>query len=127
MKKYYWTILLLFISGCGPQYSTTYSYVRPTTEHGQSCIFQCENSRLQCSQNEDLKLENCESREREERLSYDLCVEKNGQKKCSSPSMRFCYRNNSICKESYNQCYSSCGGTVTSNTVCVSNCDKIKK
>ncbi len=132
MKKnalilFYLIAITILLSACGPQYSTTYSYIRPATGQGQSCAFQCENSRLQCRQNEELKYENCQSKNHTRQLSYDLCVEKNGKKKCSYPTTSFCNKAYKQCKAAYNQCYTTCGGKVNSKTECVANCDKIKK
>lgn len=132
VNKYAAVLVAALVSGCGPQYKTEYSYVRPTTPEGQSCVFQCQNSELLCNQNLNLKVESCESRASASQLTYDLCVKNNEGKSaedkaaCSFPTYEFCGNerdNHQSCKITYNQCYANCGGEVSSETICTANCD----
>jgi hypothetical protein len=116
--------VMVVLIGCSPRYSTNYTYVRPATEQGQLCASQCDAARLQCLQNEQLKKQNCETEKRLKRAEYDLCVEKNGAKKCTYPMAVFCGADKKSCLQSYNICYANCGGVVTGERVCVSNCDQ---
>ncbi len=124
MKIYFVTVLvlLLFISGCGPIYETTSTYVKPDNSEGVACTFQCENSRLRCEQNLELKRQNCNANDRIAELEYQQCVDKKGKKKCDR-SWVFCEINTASCKATYNQCYTSCGGEVTTKTICVEGCE----
>ena len=115
--------LLLTLTACGPVYETRSSYTRPDSPEGVACTFQCENSRLSCRQNQDLKQQNCDANNRIAKLEYQQCVAKHGKDKCEE-DFTFCDIGNNSCKETYNQCYRTCGGDVITRTVCVEDCDE---
>lgn len=121
-------IAATLLTGCGPHYVTNYTYVKPDTPEGQACAFQCENAKLQCQHNEELKEMRCKDNEERNRREYDICInDKNKKKKdCTLPLTQWCKTNDKRCTASYNSCYVNCGGLVNSETVCVSNCDKTK-
>lgn len=114
---------LLFCSGCGPVYDTRYSFIPPTDPVGRSCIFQCENSRMQCNQIEELTKMNCEQRARQEQQACQWRMEMRGEKEhwydCTAES---CSTDTEQCDSMYRSCYESCGGRVEAQTVCVMNC-----
>lgn len=116
-------LLLIILSGCGPVYETKSSYTRPNSPEGVACTFQCENSRLSCSHNQDLKLQNCEANNRFAKFEYQQCISKNGKDKCDEV-FHLCDVDNNSCKATYNKCYESCGGDVITRTVCVEDCDE---
>lgn len=122
LKKYALLIFSLILTGCGPVYETQYTYVRPENPEGVTCIFQCENTRMQCVQSEQLKRQNCEANNRIERLEYERCVSKKGKDKCFE-YWTFCESNEASCTVLYNQCYHSCGGQVQATRVCVYDCN----
>lgn len=105
----------LLMAGCGPIYSTQYVFDPPTSPQGQSCIFQCENSKMQCEQLQDLRTENCEERSEAE---YYRCKNRD-EKHCYR---QYCSTDYTRCEENYRRCYQSCGGSVRAEKVCVGFC-----
>lgn len=137
MKTVYRLFILfvsLIMSACGPVYQTDYTFTPPTTESGQMCVFQCDNSKLQCGQLEEMKYQNCLDRadreyyncENNKRYGYN----KNGEWVCQDNCYCFrssCSVNEAICDDRYRMCYQTCGGKVQSRTYCVSNCENVPK
>ena len=128
--KIFWVACLTgLLGGCGPQFVTKYSYEPPSTAEGRICAMQCENSRAQCVQLVDMERQNCEIREQQRRLAYDLCVSQSNKKAKETGcymQYEFCgggWEARERCTAPYNSCYAVCGGQVSSQTVCVSNCD----
>ncbi len=115
-------LLALLITGCGPVYETQYSYRKPPTQEGIACTFQCENLHLQCTHNKELRQQNCETNNRIMQLEYEQCVANKGEDKCSRDS-NSCEIDLDSCKDTYNRCYTSCGGSVSSRVICVEDCD----
>ncbi len=126
-------MLMVFTFSCGPQYKTVHSLTPPSTERGRSCIFQCENAKLQCVQNERLSQQNCnlqaelvyQNCQTKAQTAYDACVA-GGSTSCFKGICikKNCPLNTVSCDDSYRSCYSVCGGTVTSETICVLNCNE---
>lgn len=126
MRKYFLLALPVLLSACGPVYETSYSFIPPTKESGQTCVFQCEMTRNQCFQLEEMKEQNCEMQSKYE---YDRCqrdLEARGKKEkwydCSYDS---CSADTERCESLYRSCYSACGGTVQTHRVCTMFCDKV--
>ena len=124
----------LFILACGPVYQTDYSFIPPTTEHGQMCVFQCDNSKIQCEQLEEMRYQNCLDRADRDYHSCEMTkrygYNKNGEWVCQENCYCFrssCSLDESKCHERYRACYQTCGGKVESRTYCVSNCEKIQQ
>lgn len=127
-------LLFLTFASCSPVFKTVYSYTPPTNDKGRSCVFQCENSKLQCEQLEDMRNERCQLQADRD---YDRCESRkrytyksNGKSECIENC--FCYRqsctvNYENCENRYRACYKICGGKVDSETVCVSNCEKLNQ
>lgn len=116
--------VLLPLSGCGPIYDTRYSYSPPHDPQGQSCIFQCENMKMQCEQLEMMKAENCNNRNR---IEQDRCrdnIRRQGREPKSSECSFYasCTTDTERCDAQYRICYQNCGGKVYSEEVCVFNC-----
>ncbi len=116
--------LLLFVSGCGPIYDTRYYYTPPQDPGAQSCIFQCENMKMQCEQLEMMKVENCNQRAR---MDQDRCrenIRRQGREPKSDECNYFssCSPDNERCDAQYRICYQNCGGKVHAEEVCVFNC-----
>ncbi|MFN8392204.1 MAG: hypothetical protein U0136_18070 [Bdellovibrionota bacterium] len=118
---------LLAAVGCGPVYDTQYQFVPPENASGRSCIFQCENSRQQCRQLEDYRVEDCErhSDYEKDRCEEDLYRRKGRDPKWYECTGESCTADYDRCDETYRSCYQSCGGEVHAETRCVANCDKI--
>ena len=122
-------LMVSFLTACGPVYRTEYTFKPPRTATGRNCAFQCETSRGQCRQIEDLRVDRCEDNSRrevqdcEDRLRWD----KNRDSKWYECTGDSCTADYDRCDELYRSCYQSCGGNVTSQTVCVANCEKARE
>ena len=100
---------------CGPAYRTQTDYYPPADANGRASVSQCEVTRMQCEQLEDMKARECQ-RKADER--YDACVAGQG---------KYCYRETCSvdagrCKTQYDRCFVLAGGRLESNTVCVARC-----
>jgi hypothetical protein len=107
---------LLFLSACE---TIHYEYTPPATENGRQCAVQCASVREMCRSNENqlaaYKQQSCEQRSDS---AYYVCMSttthnKKLQEKCHE-KRDYCseYANTSHCDDEYNQCFSTCGGTV---------------
>ncbi len=97
-------------------------YIPPLTPEGKTCVYQCEFSKIQCEELEELKQEVCEEKEE---LKYERCsLDEDKDKYCSNESWK-CSANHTRCETMYRACYQACGGTVESETTCVRNCDEL--
>lgn len=110
-------LAVLTCAACAPRFRTFYTHSPPDDDKGKSCVFQCENTKLQCEMLEDTKEQNCEMREQ---MDYD---------KCRSNPKNYCYKKScgndkERCDSQYDSCFQVCGGKITSETRCVANCDK---
>lgn len=56
-------------------------------------------------------------------LEYEQCVTNKGKDKCYEDSY-YCDIDLGTCKDIYNRCYTTCGGSVSSRVVCVEDCDE---
>ena len=115
------------LTSCGPQFQTNYTYYPPESPSGQTCIFQCQNGKLQCQQLRDMEYERCIDRaDREYYRCQDMNLDLPDKKK------EYCYRaycndaDYERCEAGYRSCYQACGGRVESETVCVSGCEQQK-
>lgn len=124
----------LLLVACGPIYETQYDFLPPTSAEGRLCTSQCNNISDLCRQNCDLKDDRCiaEARERgayeyeryvRDRQSQKLPIEKKLEDFTYTGG---CYQASSCkaeCDTSYRQCFTGCGGTVNSRTVCTAFCN----
>ena len=120
--------LTLSSVGCGPMYETRYSFTPPKSANGRTCIFQCDNSRMQCRNFEEMHKSNCEMRGQleEQRCENDIRYREGREPKWYECSTSSCSADYDRCDEIYRGCYQMCGGEVRSETVCVANCDQIQ-
>ncbi|MCB0323833.1 MAG: hypothetical protein KDD69_09680 [Bdellovibrionales bacterium] len=133
VRRYCVPLLVLLSTGCSPVYQTDYTFTPPESSEGRACVFQCENTKLQCQQLQqsrydlclqraELAYQNCEAR-KIYRYDYDK-----GEAKCVENC--FCYREScsvdtTSCDAQHRACYQTCGGGVSSRTYCVSNCEEV--
>jgi hypothetical protein len=122
-----------FLSACGPIYETVYDYAPPASPEGRICAAQCTPTSSLCRENCDLREQRCvsEARERGAR-DYERYVRQRQRNdepiKKSVSDFTYdggCYTSSSCrsdCTISYNQCFTVCGGTVTSRRVCSAFC-----
>ena len=130
MQRPYFNSLLIvlgifFFVACGPVYETRYSLVPPESATGRACIFQCETSQSQCEQIQDLEKDRCEDQSQRDQEQCEWEYRRQGKKpkwyECGSTS---CTSDYTQCEERFRRCYQTCGGTVSSENVCVYGCDQ---
>lgn len=127
------TVSILFLSGCGPIYSTQYNFTPPQTSEGKICANECLDKKNACFNVCEIKQEECRkinARKAEtDYLQYlaitalqDKPIEK--EKKdfinYSGCSSRYC---SNRCPSTHRLCHSNCGGQVRESTICTSFCD----
>ncbi|NDC39414.1 MAG: hypothetical protein EBZ48_15480 [Proteobacteria bacterium] len=115
------------LSGCGPMYNTSYSYTPPRSPEGRACTFQCNQIQIQCQQLEDMNRSRCQQdAQREQReCEWNIRITEGRKPKWYECGGDSCSVDYARCEQTYRACYQSCGGTVTAETRCVANCDKI--
>ena len=118
---------VLLLGACGPIYDTQYRFTPPESGQGVSCIYQCENSKLQCRQLEEYRADDCTRRAQYEaqRCEADIWRQKGRAPKWYECGSSSCSPEYDRCETQYRSCYQSCGGRVDAQTVCVANCDQI--
>ncbi|NOT83782.1 MAG: hypothetical protein HOP02_03165 [Methylococcaceae bacterium] len=126
-------LLVILIQACAnPKYQTFYNYDPPTTAEGRACTFQCENTKMQCEQVDQMRLANCQDRAE---LNFQRCTDRAQAEydRCKASGQKYCIadycreetcNNNGQCENQYRRCFSICGGKVTSETRCVANCER---
>ncbi|MEY3220842.1 MAG: hypothetical protein RIT27_2199 [Pseudomonadota bacterium] len=144
MKNY---LLLFLISGllvaCGPVYETKTNYINPTTDQGKNCALQCEGIRVDCQQTCDENYRNCTNNIRAiQKTEYlqaknhflekkNLCKGKEKDKDCQNLKEPYlntyvseseCQKNCN-CQTNFDRCFGLCGGQITRETKCVSDCE----
>lgn len=116
---------LLTAVGCGPVYETQYTLTPPESAEGRACTFQCENSKSQCEQLEEIKQERCEERAQLERERCEWDFRRRGKEPkwydCGGSS---CSSETERCETQYRRCFELCGGKVTATNVCVYGCQQ---
>lgn len=138
MKKLFCTLPLLLVAvfsllltSCGPIYSTTYTYVPPKTKHGQRCANRCLEQKSTCTTNCNMVHQAC-------RMEADAVAQPayqdylRAQRKAGQAPVRRLsdfadYGNcggDCGCGDTYNQCFTNCGGKIIPHTVCTAFCDK---
>lgn len=120
-------ICAVTFAGCGPVYDTQYQFTPPENESGRTCVFQCETSKEQCQQIQEMRAESCEDRAEYE---YERCVDRIYRRKGREPKWHECSKETCSadvdrCENTYRNCYQACGGKVRAETVCVANCDQV--
>jgi len=89
-----------FLAACGgPNHK--YYLTPPSTLEGQSCIAQCKTVKLECEQQSEKEIVQCE------REASRYCA---GRTPCTNRPV--CALESQNCKGDYLRCYRDCGGTV---------------
>ncbi len=123
---------LLFLTACGPVYTTEYQMVPPKSQSGQMCAsncilaaqnckLACENSSLQCQQGERYRAENEYLKYKNERIKAGKEVKR------SENSFYSSYRCDTDdcdarCDDMMHACYTTCGGQIIPHTYCSAFC-----
>ena len=126
--------LTWLLTACGPIYQTTYSYTAPDNLVTGACIQACGDTWDDCHDRANLEVSNCESsakrdaeknfqeykRERErknKKLDRDIGFFNNGS--CNTVKSDLDRK----CRSRYDNCFTSCGGTITTIKECILFCD----
>lgn len=124
------------LAGCGPSYSTKYSFTPPPTPEGRMCAMQCLNTQSMCQQSCKSSRQSCEStaRLRAERDYNRYVAEQTRAQQPVKKSVSDFYNGYSCssdetsceaqCESTYRSCYQICGGKVSSQQVCTAFCDE---
>lgn len=135
MKGFQSIILCIFLAAllaaCSPIYKTEYAYVPPKSDMGKMCTANCVQQKSMCQQMCQMRNENCRARAHQDAL-YQYEVYKNERRRngqsidrsVSSFESSFGCNEPCNCSETFNTCYSACGGEVLEREVCVAFCDK---
>lgn len=120
----------LWLTACGPWYTTDYKFIPPPAPQSRVCVLQCESNRLQCQQIQDMQKENCEDRAEmdyrwcESRRAYEY--RQDGSRRCvrnCSCTRRYCGGyDRATCEAHHRTCFQFCGGTIVEEKRCVFNC-----
>jgi hypothetical protein len=136
MRSYFFIALSLHLISCGPRFHTSYQLTPPKTPTGMYCINSCQGSLQQCESSQQYEYQGCLNRVE---TTYQVCEA--GKEMGPDPllgwAMPICIKNchcsrdscsrpdSELCQARYRSCYQGCGGTVTSTTICVANCEKL--
>lgn len=116
---------LILASGCGPQYANVHKISNPTSKNQALCAKDCDRvgniCAKMCHQNEArcFDLQRHSVRGGYNHNPYDY-FNSNHFYNCDFV-LETCMRD---CSENKLLCYSNCGLTISSNKICVENCDE---
>ena len=119
--------------GCGPVYRTQYTMTPPAGKSGELCVSQCQQTKQSCRQSTYDRQRACltEERAQADKAYTDYKVQQMLNKKPVWKSADDDYDPQScsgqgtyvqVCDKDFRGCFTTCGGTVVPETVCVENC-----
>ena len=133
-KLIIFSIITFSLVGCGPIYKKKYYYQAPRSFAARQCIASnCERNKMMCENTCAANNRSCEWRATEEaRINFRQYVREQRRQNLPIKKSLSDFRNNwdcnadCGCESVYRRCYQTCGGQVTSQTVCVAFCDQGK-
>lgn len=128
------SILFLNLFGCGPIYQKKFTYYQPRSNAVRQCIASnCERNKMMCERNCSERNSACKWRAYDQaRVDYRQYVRQQRRQNLPVKKSISDFNNDSYCdtscgcNEVYRRCYQTCGGKVTSKSVCVAFCDQGK-
>ncbi len=127
-------LLCAALIGCSPVYKTTETLAPPANSAGLRCVAQCQEIKSTCNRSGHDRHKSCMAEQRisAEKSFYEYRalkmmaiqeVDKTvddyiNPNHCSADAS---YRR--ICNGGFKNCFTMCGGSVTTQKVCVRNCD----
>ena len=141
--RHIWILLAMgaaLLSACSPSYRTDYQYIPPLKETGRSCANNClvakTNCNLACTTQEAQCYRRVQLQDSMDDSLYRGGYWNNGIALSASPGMGYggmygggynttvCRADACLgsCEESYQKCFTDCGGKVTSREVCIAHC-----
>lgn len=122
----------LLFTGCGPMYNSSVSFQQPKSFSGKQCSNTCAQNRTSCQMQCSTQNEMCRTNARQAAMPTYVLYLANKTEKAKSPNKTiddfadYSACNGSCgCDETYNQCFSNCGGVITEHKQCVAFCDKL--
>jgi len=135
LKKYMLFSVLFacfLLSGCGPIYNSSYSFEQPKSFSGKQCSNTCLQNRTNCQMQCNTQNEQCKNNARQAAMPTYVLYLANKIEKSKGPHKTiddfadYSGCNASCgCEETYNQCFSNCGGVIKENRQCVAFCSKV--
>lgn len=123
----------VLMTGCGPIYETTYSYVPPKSYRGRTCVNQCLSQKGSCRNNCRLLNQSCRLQANAAAepayQAYLRSMRRQGKPPVETIADFADYsgcQSNCGCDVNYRQCYTNCGGKIIPHTVCTAFCNKAK-
>lgn len=101
--------VLLTLTACGP--TVRHVLVPPTSMEGRRCVAQCQNTRQQCEQYNQMAYASCQNNYHLAMHNYRQCVDAGGGKRCWQPQS--CWQqDHGRCEGHYRECFELCGGRI---------------
>jgi len=124
-------VLVLF-GGCGPMYNSSLSFQQPKSFKGKQCVNTCLQNKTSCQMQCNTQNELCRTNARQAALPTYVLYLANKAQQAKNPHKTVddfadysACNSNCGCEETYNQCFSNCGGIITEQRQCVAFCDKL--
>lgn len=125
------TLVAAMLVSCGPVYRTQYNYEPPKGDAGKQCINRCIRNKSVCKMTCQTNYQNCVAMARNAAYpEYFAYVAEQQRQNLTVWRQIDDFADLSSCKkdcgcdDDYRQCYTLCGGQVTSERICVANCGK---
>ncbi len=122
----------LLVTGCGPMYNSSYSFEQPKSFSGKQCSNTCLQNRTSCQMQCSTQNEMCRTNARQAAMPTYVLYLANKTEKSKNPNKTiddfadYSPCNASCgCDETYNQCFSNCGGVITEHKQCVAFCSQV--
>lgn len=127
--------LTVLLTACGPIYNTEYTYSPPSSARGQACVARCEadqsQSRYECRRRtQDCENEKARIADREYsryvrwRQQQNLPVDRNRSSFEPNYSCPWESECTDVVDAQYRACFTSCGGRIDAQQVCVMGCNQ---
>lgn len=132
--------VILLLGACAPTYDVTYHFEPPEKIRGKHCVNKCLDKKQKCRKDCTIFKNNCIDQSIESRAirdSYTLLLLERGVEAHQQNHNHYhfyeldqdrCKYEEDTCKDTceddYRDCYINCGGRVSQQTICTSNCPR---
>lgn len=117
--------ILLFshaITACSPVFETQFTLQEPEMTSQKQCVLQCADLNKSCLVLAQQHLAVCEMNNQYKHIDRYSCLGINNHKPCHA-SPKACIDETGSCEDNFRACFKQCGGAITRESVCISNCD----
>lgn len=116
---------LITLLGCAPEFKTSYQFEPPQTSEGLSCLMICQRSKDECDLRAIDSDDKCAQKAKKMYLAERQNTALNNEQKPRSlnylmNSLECRPLQNGHCQEDYRACYKMCGGKVRAHQQCIS-------